>query len=77
VTAVFPRLRVTVRVPHLWGFIKSRAVRLASGVVIMAPPKPSVQTQFVLSRMQEREEQDEARWNQVTDSLDMLFAKVG
>jgi hypothetical protein len=27
--------------------------------------------------MQEREEQDEARWNQVSDSLDMLFAKVG
>jgi hypothetical protein len=36
-----------------------------------------MQTQFVLGKMQERDEADKERWEQVTDSLELLFAKVG
>lgn len=43
----------------------------------MAPPKPSVQTQFVLSKMEEREKRDDERWEHVMENLDLLFSKVG
>lgn len=46
------------------------------GAVTTAPPKPSVQTQFVLSRMDSLEKRVEERWDQVMASLDLLFAKV-
>lgn len=53
------------------------AVRLASGAITTTPPKPSVQTKFILSKMQEQAERDDERWDQVAKSLDLLFAKVG
>jgi hypothetical protein len=38
-----------------------------------APPKPSIQMQFILSAMAESSQQGEARWTKVADSLDLLF----
>lgn len=52
------------------------AHRLALGADTTAPPKPSVQTSFVLAKMEEQAARDDARWDQVTESLDLLFAKV-
>ena len=50
---------------------------LTSGVVTTAPPKPSAQTQILLTYMEERVRSDDAHWDSVMDSLDVLFAKVG
>lgn len=35
-----------------------------------------MQTQFVLSRMDELEKKEDERWDHVMESLDLLFAKV-
>lgn len=43
----------------------------------MAPPKPSVQTQCILSRMDEVSKISDKHWDQVMENLDLLFAKVG
>ena len=43
----------------------------------MAPPKPSVQTQFILEAMASSDERDSSRFDQVLESLDLLFVKVG
>lgn len=45
--------------------------------VITAPPKPSAQTQFVLTKMDEQMAKDDARWDQVMENMDLLFAQVG
>ncbi|XP_072147882.1 uncharacterized protein [Setaria viridis] len=42
----------------------------------MAPPKPSVQTQFLLDAMDTAAQREAARWQQMTDSIDLLFARV-
>lgn len=41
-----------------------------------APPKPSAQTQLLLSRMDDREKQEDERWDDVMANMDLLFAKV-
>lgn len=41
----------------------------------MALPKPSAQTQLLLTAMDDKAHRD-ACWAQVTESLDLLFAKV-
>jgi hypothetical protein len=41
------------------------------------PPKPSVHTKFVLDAMESAEQREESRWRHVTESIDLLFAKVG
>nr|CAB3465589.1 unnamed protein product [Digitaria exilis] len=46
-------------------------------VGIMAPPKPSAQTQFVLTKMDERAAKGDERWEQVLENMDLLFAQVG
>lgn len=46
------------------------------GAVTTAPPKPSAQTQFVLSRMDNLEKRMDERWDQVMANLDLLFTKV-
>ena len=40
------------------------------------PPKPSIQTQFVLSKMDERGAQEDARYEHLMENLDLLFAQV-
>ena len=42
----------------------------------MAPPKPSVQTQFILAKMDDRFQQEDERWTQVNENFDLLFARV-
>lgn len=39
----------------------------ASGVVTTAPPKPSVQTQILLSHMEERAQVEDAHWDHIGD----------
>lgn len=41
-----------------------------------APPKPSAQTLFVLSAMDERLRKEDERWEQVGENFDTLFAQV-
>jgi len=45
-------------------------------VVNTAPPKPSVQTQFVLSAMEQSALRTQERWDQVANNFDLLFARV-
>lgn len=42
-----------------------------------APPKPSAQTQILLEAMASSEQREEERWDRITESIDLLFAKVG
>ena len=42
----------------------------------MAPPKPSVQTKFILDAMEEEAEKELTKLDQILDSVDMLFARV-
>lgn len=44
---------------------------------ITTPLKPSQQRQFILQVMEQRAEKDDARWEQVLENMDLLFAKVG
>jgi hypothetical protein len=44
---------------------------------ITAPPKPSVQSQFLLDAMAAAEQCEDARWETLMESVDLLFAKVG
>jgi len=76
----------SARLQHSVGFllqfaplyvISSESASLTSGVVTTAPPKPSAQTQILLTYMEERVRSDDAHWDSVMDSLDVLFAKVG
>ena len=46
------------------------------GAGITAPPKPSAQTQFVLDAMAQAAHHDDERWEQVMESLDLIFARV-
>lgn len=39
-----------------------------------APPKPSVQTRFVLDAMAAGFEKEENNWQRVLDNIDMMFA---
>ena len=43
----------------------------------MAPPKPSAQSQFLLDAMAAAEQREDARWETLMESVDLLFAKVG
>lgn len=43
----------------------------------MTPPKPSAQTQLLLSHMEEMGRKEDECWDQVMENLDLLFAKVG
>ena len=45
-------------------------------MVNTAPPKPSVQTQFVLSAMEQSALHTQERWDQVANNFDLLFARV-
>ena len=45
-------------------------------MVNTAPPKPSVQTQFVLSAMEQSALRTQERWDQVANNFDLLFARV-
>ena len=42
----------------------------------MAQPKPSVQTQFVLTRMDEDALREDRRWDRVSENFDLLFSRV-
>ena len=75
VIAVFRRLSTASRTFR--GFLKSRRRCSACGVVTTAPPKPSVQTQFVLSKMDERAAQEDTHYEHLMENLDLLFAQVG
>lgn len=44
--------------------------------VTTAPPKPSIQTRFVLDAMDAAEQRDATRWQHMTDSIELLFARV-
>jgi hypothetical protein len=41
-----------------------------------APPKPSVQTKFVLDAMTEEAEKENTKLDQIMESLDLLFERV-
>lgn len=41
------------------------------------PPKPSVQTRFVLDAIEETEQRDTTCWAHMNESIDLLFARVG
>ena len=43
----------------------------------MAPPKPSAQSQLLLDAMAAAEQRDDASWETLMKSMDLLFAKVG
>ena len=74
VTAVLRRLSDFARAS--WRFLKSSSGCFAYGAVITAPPKPSVQTQIILGRMEEHIQAEDTHWDQVMESLDLLFARV-
>jgi len=38
--------------------------------------QPSIQTRFLLDVMEEYERQDASHWEQMMESLDLLFARV-
>jgi len=59
----------------LW-CVKSSSTPFTCGVVTTAPPKPSVQTQILLTQMEERAQAEDAHWDSVMESLDLLFTKV-
>jgi hypothetical protein len=42
----------------------------------MAPSKPSVQTQILLSAMDEQANLDMERWDSINENFDLLFSKV-
>lgn len=63
--------RASIEVPQ----IRLVVVGLRAGIT--APPKPSVQTQFVLTRMDDRASVEDAHWHEVMENLDLLYAKVG
>jgi len=42
-----------------------------------APPKPSAQTQFILDAMESFSQREDSHWDQMTESIDLLFARVG
>lgn len=44
---------------------------------VTAPPKPFVQTRFVLEAMEAARKQEEDHWNHVTESIDLLFTRTG
>jgi len=41
-----------------------------------APPKPSAQTQFILDAMESFSQREDSHWDQMTESIDMLFSRV-
>jgi len=43
----------------------------------MTPPKPSVQSQFILDAMDAFSQREDDRWTHMTESIDLLFARVG
>lgn len=43
---------------------------------ITAPPKPSAQTQLLLDEMARRASDRDERWDEVQESLDLIFAKM-
>lgn len=47
------------------------------GGFITAPPKPSVQTQFILEEMESSGQKEDERWDRMMKSIDLLFARVG
>ena len=74
-TTAFRRHSVASRTSR--GFLKPSRVRSVSGVVTTAPPKPSVQTQFVLAKMDERAATEDSRYEHLMEHLDLVFAQVG
>jgi hypothetical protein len=44
--------------------------------VIIAPPKPSVQTKILLDNMSKSAEDEKSRWDQVMENFDLLFTKM-
>ena len=42
----------------------------------MAPPKPSVQSQFILDAMDAFSQCEDDRWSRMTESIDLLFSRV-
>ena len=50
--------------------------RLAFAGSTTAPPRPSVQTQFVLSAMEDASRAEQLRWERVNDKFDLLFSQV-
>ena len=42
-----------------------------------APPKPSAQTQFILDAMESFSQREDSHWDQMTESIDLLFSRVG
>lgn len=59
------------------GRLKLPCSSLDLGAVTTAPPKPSVQTQFVLSRMDELERKVDEHWEHVLESMDLIFSRIG
>lgn len=53
-----------------------RHARSVYGESATAPPKPSVQTQFVLSAMDVRTKREEDRWEQFGESFESLYEEV-
>ena len=68
--------------PHLVSLAGGIAIHLLFSAwidlraVTTAPPKPSVQTQFVLDAMAHTTSQDDRHWEQVMESLDLIFARM-
>ena len=74
VMAVLRRLSNPARA--LLRCLNSGCGSFVSGAVTTAPPKPSVQTQILLTQMEERAQAEDAHWDSVMESLDLLFTKV-
>ena len=43
---------------------------------ITAPPKPSVQSQFILDVMDAFSQREDDHWSRITKSIDLLFSRV-
>ena len=42
----------------------------------MAPPKPSVQTKFILDAMSTNTDEEKSRWEQVMENFDLVFKQM-
>jgi len=42
----------------------------------MAPPKPSVQTKFILDAMSTNMDEEKSRWEQVMENFDLVFKQM-
>jgi len=82
---------VDLELAHGFGLVISALRHLVAGIdsynscprgsicggFITAPPKPSVQTTLLLEAMASSEQREDAKWDHLNESIDLLFAKVG